>query len=139
MPAPQVPSAQGRFLVSNPMTIPSRVAHDALAKAFPGYKFPAGKDEPSKVVIDNSKAWPPPSASLVTGLTFRGQRPLTVARLHCLASLARTFRAGAPAAGASSARRCIKRSLALSWHACHGSTCASSSLHSATPLTCAPC
>lgn len=53
--APQVPTAQGRFLVSNPMTIPSKVAHDALAKAFPNYKFPEGKDEPSKHVIDNSK------------------------------------------------------------------------------------
>lgn len=56
---PQVPTAQGRFLVSNPMTIPSKVAHDALAKAFPDYKFPEGKDEPSKHVIDNLKVRTP--------------------------------------------------------------------------------
>ena len=59
MLARQVPTAQGRFLVSNPMTVPSKVAHDALAKAFPEYKFPEGKDEPSKVVIDNSKVGTP--------------------------------------------------------------------------------
>ena len=54
-----MPNAQGRFLVSNPMTVPSKVAHDALAAAFPEYKFPEGKDEPSKVVIDNSKVGVP--------------------------------------------------------------------------------
>ena len=55
----QVPTAAGRFLVSNPVTIPSKVAHDALAKAFPGYKFPECKDEPPKHVIDNSKVRAP--------------------------------------------------------------------------------
>ena len=52
---PQVPTAQGRYLVSNSMTVSTKVARDALAKAFPGYQFPAGQDTPSKLVIDNSK------------------------------------------------------------------------------------
>ncbi|KAK9842312.1 hypothetical protein WJX81_005982 [Elliptochloris bilobata] len=53
--AAEVPTAQGRFLVSNPMTVSSKVANKALSKAFPNYTFPPGKDEPPKVVIDNSK------------------------------------------------------------------------------------
>ena len=92
MLAPQVPTAQGRFLVSNPMTIPSKVAHDALAKAFPEYQFPAGKDEPSKVVIDNSKVRAALSTSFVPASLVESLQPptsfasLMVNRLRFLAS-----------------------------------------------------
>ena len=51
----QVSTAEGRFLVSKPNTISTKVAHDALAKAFPEYQFPAGLDEPSRIIVDNSK------------------------------------------------------------------------------------
>ena len=56
---PQVPTAQGRYLVSNSMTVSTKVVRDALAKAFPSYQFPAGQDTPSKLVIDNSKVRAP--------------------------------------------------------------------------------
>ncbi len=55
----QVPDAHGRYLMSNPSTIPSKVVSEALRSAFPQYKFPPGKDEPSKKVIDNSKVCTP--------------------------------------------------------------------------------
>ncbi len=41
--------------MSNAATICTKVIHDALAEAFPDYKFPPGKDEPAKTVIDNAK------------------------------------------------------------------------------------
>ena len=41
--------------MSNAETIGTKVIHDALAEAFPDYKFPPGKDEPAKTVIDNAK------------------------------------------------------------------------------------
>jgi len=53
----QVPDAHGRYLMSNPSTIPSKAVSEALRSAFPQYKFPPGKDEPSKKVIDISKVW----------------------------------------------------------------------------------
>ena len=107
---PQVPTAQGRFLVSNPMTIPSKVAHDALAKAFPKYKFPEGKDEPSKHVIDNSKA-----RMVITGSAM--YPALRYAYPRCPARWCREYRmCHAPGSDLSAALRQVLKELGMQLH-----------------------
>ena len=56
VPAPQVPTASGRYILSHSHTLSSKFVCDTLAKRFPQYKFPAGEDQPSKQILDNSKA-----------------------------------------------------------------------------------
>lgn len=51
----QVPEAHGRYLTSHSSTISTKTLSDILSKRFPQYKFPEGKDQPAKEVIDNSK------------------------------------------------------------------------------------
>jgi hypothetical protein len=55
----QVPDASGRYIVSNSDSLPSKAVSEGLRSAFPQYKFPPGKDEPPKKVIDNSKVCTP--------------------------------------------------------------------------------
>ena len=54
----QVPEAQGRYICSHSSIISTKTLSDILQKRFPQYKFPAGDDQPSKEVIDNSKVRP---------------------------------------------------------------------------------
>lgn len=51
----QVPEAHGRYITSHASTTSTKTLSDILQKRFPQYKFPAGEDQPSKEVIDNSK------------------------------------------------------------------------------------
>ena len=51
----QVPEAHGRYICSHSSTISTKTLSDILQKRFPQYKFPAGDDQPSKEVWDNSK------------------------------------------------------------------------------------
>ena len=53
--AAEIPEAKGRHLVTQGSTVPTKRLVDALSKAFPDFKFPSVKQEPSKDVIDNSK------------------------------------------------------------------------------------
>ena len=53
--AAEIPGAKGRHLVTQGSTVPTKRLVDALSKAFPDFKFPTVKKEPSKDVIDNSK------------------------------------------------------------------------------------
>eukprot|EP00891_Asterochloris_glomerata_P006503 jgi/Astpho2/6503/Aster-06963 len=54
--AAEIPAAEGRHIVSQGSTVPTKRLVDALSKAFPDLKFPSVKDEASKEVIDNTKA-----------------------------------------------------------------------------------
>ena len=51
----QLPEAHGRYITSHASTINTKTLSEILSKRFPQYKFPEGKDGPSKEVIDNSK------------------------------------------------------------------------------------
>ena len=42
----QVPTASGRYIVSNP-PVPTKAISQDLSERFPQYKFPAGKDDDS--------------------------------------------------------------------------------------------
>lgn len=42
----QVPTASGRYIVSNP-PVPTKVISQELSERFPQYKFPSGKDDDS--------------------------------------------------------------------------------------------
>lgn len=53
--AAEIPAAEGRHIVSQGSTVPTKRLVDALSKAFPDLKFPSVKDEASKEVIDNTK------------------------------------------------------------------------------------
>ena len=53
--AAEIPEAKGRHLITQRSTVPTKRLVDALSKAFPDFKFPSVKTEPSKEVIDNSK------------------------------------------------------------------------------------
>ena len=48
-------SAQGRYIISQPDTVPTRIVLDALKKRFPHYKFLDGKDEEPQPLLDNTK------------------------------------------------------------------------------------
>ena len=52
----QVPTAKGRYLVSHEHTFSTKLLSEVLSKRFPGFKFPAGVDTPSKHVLSNAKA-----------------------------------------------------------------------------------
>jgi nucleoside-diphosphate-sugar epimerase len=51
----EVPSAKGRYLVSQSHTHSKKFFTDTLKKRFPEYKIQDGEDEPRKQLIDNSK------------------------------------------------------------------------------------
>ena len=51
----QVSEAHGRYIVSHASTISTKTLSEVLSKRFPQYKFPEGKHQPAKEVIDNSK------------------------------------------------------------------------------------
>ncbi|KAL0048803.1 hypothetical protein WJX82_011518 [Trebouxia sp. C0006] len=53
--AAEVPSAKGRYLVSQDSTVPVKTLTDTLSKHFPNFKFAEGKESEAKHVIDNSK------------------------------------------------------------------------------------
>lgn len=53
--AVEVPSAKGRYLVSQDSVVPVKSMTDTLSKHFPQYKFAQGKDAEVKKVINNSK------------------------------------------------------------------------------------
>ncbi|DBA76212.1 hypothetical protein WJX77_001074 [Trebouxia sp. C0004] len=53
--AVEVPSAKGRYLVSQDSVVPVKALTDCLSKHFPNFKFANGKEAEVKKVIDNSK------------------------------------------------------------------------------------
>ncbi|KAL3153255.1 hypothetical protein ABBQ38_011605 [Trebouxia sp. C0009 RCD-2024] len=53
--AAEIPSAKGRYLVSQDSVVPVKAMTDLLSKHFPQYKFAQGKDAEVKKVINNSK------------------------------------------------------------------------------------
>lgn len=53
--AVEVPTAKGRYLVSQDSTVPVKSLTDTLSKHFPQYKFAQGQSSEIKKVIDNSK------------------------------------------------------------------------------------
>ncbi|KAL3141742.1 hypothetical protein ABBQ32_004424 [Trebouxia sp. C0010 RCD-2024] len=53
--AAEIPSAKGRYLVSQDAVVPVKAMTDLLSKQFPQYKFAQGKDAEVKKVINNSK------------------------------------------------------------------------------------
>ena len=50
--------AQGRYIISQPDTVPTRIVLDALKKRFPHYKFLNGSDEEPQPLLDNTKVNP---------------------------------------------------------------------------------
>ena len=48
-------SAQGRYIISQPDTVPTSILLDALKKRFPHYKFLDGKQEEPQPLLDNTK------------------------------------------------------------------------------------
>jgi nucleoside-diphosphate-sugar epimerase len=53
--AAEVPTAKGRYIVSQGSTHDAKWFSQVLAKHFPNFKFPAGQEVPQKMVLDNSK------------------------------------------------------------------------------------